>query len=528
MIQYFPIVTGSLTVLGNINVSGSITTSGSITISGSITSASFATSASNATNAISASYANNLTVAGTLTAQTIVVQTITSSVDYITGSSINGSKITDTHQFTGSLYVTGAFYVTTGSVGIGTVSPTAYNTSGNTIFELQNNINTATVSDNTEMSIRSFNRYASLTLIATGSRGSNVYFGTPTVTNAGQIYYDNATNYMSFTVSGSARMFISASGNVGIGTSSPTSVLSIKTTSTGNQKLFSVGEPTYEPSNYGLVLRGDNNTGAFSFYGVNATVETTNPILTMMRSSGNVGIGTTSPTYKLEVSGSSGTFSFNPNQASAMIIRGSVTGNFDINNEGASGVMRLYGTSIQLRTAAVDPAVTITSAGDTIHYGNIFLNQTSVATVNANATAIGINGIYWMNRLSGSGLYHVLFGNGGNLIGSITSNTTNTQFNTSSDYRLKKDLKDFNALDVLSNIKLYDFAWKLNDSRMYGVMAHELKEILPYAVVGEKDELDENNNIKSQGVDYSLLTPVLAKAIQELNTKFEEYKATHP
>ena len=46
-----------------------------------------------------------------------------------------------------------------------------------------------------------------------------------------------------------------------------------------------------------------------------------------------------------------------------MVIRGSVAGNFDINNEGASGVIRLYGTSIQLRTAAVDPALTIASSG---------------------------------------------------------------------------------------------------------------------------------------------------------------------
>jgi hypothetical protein len=164
----------------------------------------------------------------------------------------------------------------------------------------------------------------------------------------------------------------------------------------------------------------------------------------------------------------------------------------------------------------------ITSAGDQINYGNIFLNLTSVTTANSNSTSIGINGIYYMNRGSGSGLSHIILGNGGNVIGGVTSNTTNAQFNTSSDYRLKKDLKDFNALNVLSNIKLYDFAWKLNDSRMYGVVAHELKEILPYAVVGEKDELDENGDIKSQGVDYSLMTPILAKAIQELSTKLDE------
>jgi hypothetical protein len=166
--------------------------------------------------------------------------------------------------------------------------------------------------------------------------------------------------------------------------------------------------------------------------------------------------------------------------------------------------------------------VRITSDGNQINYGNIFLNQTSVATINANATSIGINGIYYMNRGSGSGLSHVILGNGGNVIGGISSNTTNAQFNTSSDYRLKEDLKDFNALNILLNIKLYDFAWKLNNSRMYGVMAHELKEVLPYAVVGEKDEIDEDGNIKSQGVDYSLLTPILAKAIQELEARIKQ------
>ena len=108
------------------------------------------------------------------------------------------------------------------------------------------------------------------------------------------------------------------------------------------------------------------------------------------------------------------------------------------------------------------------------------------------------------------------------IVGSITYNTTTTTYTTSSDYRLKKDLKDFNALNILSNIKLYDFAWRLNDSRMYGVMAHELKEVLPYAVIGEKDELDENGNVKSQGVDYSLITPVLVKAIQELTARVQE------
>jgi len=117
MISYFPVVTGSLVVLGNVSVSGSINTSGSITISGSITSASFAStasfvalaqSASNAVNAQTASSADNFLTRGTLTAQTLVVQTITSSVDFVTGSTRFGTIAANTHQFTGSMSVSGS------------------------------------------------------------------------------------------------------------------------------------------------------------------------------------------------------------------------------------------------------------------------------------------------------------------------------------------------------------------------------------------------------------------------------------
>ena len=66
----------------------------------------------------------SLTTTGTITATTLVVQTITSSISSITGSTNFGSLSSDTHKFTGSLNVTGSLYVPTGSVGIGTASPT--------------------------------------------------------------------------------------------------------------------------------------------------------------------------------------------------------------------------------------------------------------------------------------------------------------------------------------------------------------------------------------------------------------------
>ena len=52
-------------------------------------------------------------VAGTLTAQTLVVQTITSSVDFVTGSTRFGSIADNTHVFTGSMSLTGSLTVVT-------------------------------------------------------------------------------------------------------------------------------------------------------------------------------------------------------------------------------------------------------------------------------------------------------------------------------------------------------------------------------------------------------------------------------
>lgn len=116
------------------------------------TTASFATTASYVLNAVSASYAatassaDNFLVRGTLTAQTIVAQTITSSVEYITGSTQFGSLLTNTHQFTGSVSITGsltspaitgsllgtASYATTATNVVGTANRILFNSATDT------------------------------------------------------------------------------------------------------------------------------------------------------------------------------------------------------------------------------------------------------------------------------------------------------------------------------------------------------------------------------------------------------------
>jgi hypothetical protein len=106
---------------------------------------------------------------------------------------------------------------------------------------------------------------------------------------------------------------------------------------------------------------------------------------------------------------------------------------------------------------------------------------------------------------------------------------------TTSDYRLKEDKREYDAIALLQNIPTYDFRWKESGHREYGVMAHELQAVLPYLVFGEKNDIDESGQIIPQKVNYSKLVPILISAIQqqqsiiqELSTRVEEIAALQP
>jgi hypothetical protein len=105
--------------------------------------------------------------------------------------------------------------------------------------------------------------------------------------------------------------------------------------------------------------------------------------------------------------------------------------------------------------------------------------------------------------------------------GSITYNrgVGLTVFNTTSDYRLKTEINDFNALDIINNLKPKEYRIGEAENKSIGFIAHELQEYLPQAVTGEKDAIDEDGNPIYQSVDYSQLTGLLTKAIQELSAK---------
>ena len=103
--------------------------------------------------------------------------------------------------------------------------------------------------------------------------------------------------------------------------------------------------------------------------------------------------------------------------------------------------------------------------------------------------------------------------------------TSTVAFESGSDYRLKEDLKDFNGLDIISKLKVYNFNWIGEDRRDHGLLAHEVQEVLPDLVSGEKDGVLENGKIDKQTLDYGRFTPMLIKAVQEQQAVIEDLKA---
>jgi hypothetical protein len=237
----------------------------------------------------------SLTVTGTITAQTLVVQTVTSSVSFITGSTRFGSTLSNTHQFTGSVGVTGSLTVNNSvlsvggtNVGIGTTSPYSK-------FTVLGAASTST----SQISI--VNSEGGHAIIRSGVAG---------VTN-------NGISFVTADVDGSnqnVRAVISSAGNVGIGTTAPqtilhaggstTSEISVGTTNYGgnnNQALASIQSDQSSGTSGGILYIKTNpwnNSSGLGLY---------SPITRMtINELGNVGIGLTSPTARLHVTASTG------------------------------------------------------------------------------------------------------------------------------------------------------------------------------------------------------------------------------
>ena len=161
--------------------------------------------------------------------------------------------------------------------------------------------------------------------------------------------------------------------------------------------------------------------------------------------------------------------------------------------------------------------------------GRLFVSTSSGNGICSNAT-VGTGYRFSSNALSEGGtFYHMNITEGGTQRGSITSNGSTTTYATTSDYRLKENVKPMvGALGTVAQLKPVTYDWIESKTKGQGFIAHELQAVIPDAVVEVKDAVDSEGNPKYQQIDTSYLVATLTAAIQELKAEFDAYKATHP
>ena len=109
--------------------------------------------------------------------------------------------------------------------------------------------------------------------------------------------------------------------------------------------------------------------------------------------------------------------------------------------------------------------------------------------------------------------------------GYIAMNPYSVQYNSTSDYRLKRNVTPMeNSIDRIKLLKPSRFNWVEgpDDYVVDGFIAHEVQDVVHDAVSGEKDAVHENNEPAYQGIDQSKLVPLLTAALQDAITKIEQ------
>ena len=281
MVQYFPVITGSLTVNGNLSVSGNVAVTGSMsgtsslaanaellsgtgsvgfTTTGSFTVASsslssrtsqiesvYATTGSNSFRATQ-SITGSLTVTGQIVAQTLNVQQVTSSIVYSSGSNVFGCDINSRQTFTGSFYQTGSLASFSSCIGIGTSSPC---TMLNILYP--SNIGKDTV----QGIIRLTGQSCSENGVLVPSAGTAIEFynkwtasGSPdeyaigrisgrgTVGFKGALQFDVGTGVTAGCSTFTTAMTILSNGNLGVGTTTPSDLLHIEKCQAGGMGII--------------------------------------------------------------------------------------------------------------------------------------------------------------------------------------------------------------------------------------------------------------------------------------------------
>jgi hypothetical protein len=385
-------------------------------------------------------------------------------------------------------------------------------------------------------------------IVVNGDTSGSVTLSAPAVAGTVTVTLPSASGTMLTTASGqwitTGSDIYYNTGNVGIGTSSPVSATKLTIngsndqiylrTADTNAVVMSIGNAAGNSVYFQSKSTGTGTTLPFAWY-MNSTQSMT------LDTSGNLGIGTTSPTRLLDVTTTGAT-------AAIAVIQNTSTASAQLRvknpqNESIFGVDTSTG------------GLTGTANATYIYTGNYPIlfspNGTERLRINASGqigvgqnpnayaqfqvlfdatTAANNNlGIGVSPAANTSGSVYVRFYNAtGNGCGDITRvGTTNAvTYGTTSDYRLKENVQPMTgALNKVALLKPVTYIWKDCKEPAEGFIAHELQEVIPTAVSGQKDGVDEQGNPKYQNVDASYVVATLTAAIQELKAELDTVKA---
>ena len=317
---------------------------------------------------------------------------------------------------------------------------------------------------------------------------------------------DNATALKIRNYSGSSdiAVFERATGNVGIGTSSPGTALHVQRSSAN------------------AVLRLSSSVGSGRDWNINSQTDGYLTIGSDLLAGqlnlyqGNLGIGITAAARRLEVSGAGSGETYQLRLGAG---NSNISFTYDIGRSTVDGLFRFYGNQtgftgyifggVDGERARIDSS------------GNLLRGQTSSGNANSRGFYSDTAGYFGQNHLNGdaSGSVYAYFGYNGSSIGTITQNgTTGVLYNLTSDYRLKNNPEALTGSgEFIDALQPKKWQWWDGSGEGVGFIAHEFMEVAKYSGNGEKDAVDADGNPVYQSIQPSS-SEVMANLVAEIQS----------